>query len=220
MSIYDTLKEGPIIIDDLMPDYLVEKFQQHFYEYAHFSIGNLHEGTSEYSNEWVKEKKLDDTLYEQFQLSTNYVFAPKNIILKEYYHLYMLPLSLVCLRLGINFAFDRVFRCKANLQFRAPESSRGKFNFPHRDVEDVKEGGKMITALFYVNDCDGDTYLFNEKLEWDDFDKFKDLTIKKQISPKQGRIVLFDAEQFHAGSNPIESDFRMVINYNFSPFIY
>jgi hypothetical protein len=42
------------------------------------------------------------------------------------------------------------------------------------------------------------------------------LTIQQQISPKQGRCVIFDGNQVHAGMHPIATDYRTVINFNFS----
>ena len=59
------------------------------------------------------------------------------------------------------------------------------------------------TGIYYVNDCDGDTFLF---------DGTKEIA---KISPKKGRIVIFDGKTLHAGSHPYNSDFRMVINFNF-----
>ena len=59
------------------------------------------------------------------------------------------------------------------------------------------------TGIYYVNDCDGDTFLF---------DGTKEIA---KISPKKGRIVIFDGKTLHAGSHPYLSDFRMVINFNF-----
>ena len=36
-----------------------------------------------------------------------------------------------------------------------------------------------------------------------------------QVSPKQGRLIMFPARQYHAGSPP-KKDRRMLINFNFS----
>jgi hypothetical protein len=44
------------------------------------------------------------------------------------------------------------------------------------------------------------------------FDGTKEIA---KISPKKGRIVIFDGKTLHAGSHPYLSDFRMVINFNF-----
>ena len=62
----------------------------------------------------------------------------------------------------------------------------------------------MSTFLYYVNDSDGDTIFFNKNK--------KEI---KRVKPKKGTGVLFKSNTLHAGSNPINSDKRMVINYIF-----
>jgi len=72
---------------------------------------------------------------------------------------------------------------------------------------------RSYTAIYYANDSDGDTFIFNESY----LEKIEDiskLTIKKRVSPKKGRVVLFPANTLHAGSFPTEHEDRMVINYN------
>ena len=46
--------------------------------------------------------------------------------------------------------------------------------------------------------------------------KYNNLTIKKIVSPKQNKMVIFPAKTLHSGSHPINSTLRSVINYNFS----
>lgn len=91
-----------------------------------------------------------------------------------------------------------ILRCKANFQTQHKNKINGSHNTPHIDNEMPHYAG-----IYYVNDSDGDTFLFEDKKE-----------IAK-ISPKQGRIVIFNGLTLHAGSHPFENDFRMVINYNF-----
>jgi len=80
-------------------------------------------------------------------------------------------------------------------------------NNPHIDFA---EGfpHKHYTALYYVNDCDGDTFIFNETK------KSKDYTIKKRISPAKGKLCIFDGEHYHASSPPNIFDYRIVITVN------
>lgn len=61
------------------------------------------------------------------------------------------------------------------------------FNFPH------------IVCLYYVNDTDGDTFIYdtNKKM--------------KRISPKKNRAVIFDGSLYHASSLPTK-DKRVIIN--------
>ena len=80
------------------------------------------------------------------------------------------------------------------------------YNFPH--VDDA-EG--VLALLLYLNDCDGDTIIFNEKT----FDPDKGLTPHKRITPKRNRCVLFDPRYLHASTPPVESDYRLILNIVF-----
>jgi hypothetical protein len=82
-------------------------------------------------------------------------------------------------------------------------------NFPHID----KVTTCPFTAIYYVNDSDGDTLVFNETY---DKDKVYDtVTIKQNVSPKKGRLLIFNSDQLHTSSLPYMSDKRIVINLNF-----
>ena len=102
------------------------------------------------------------------------------------------------------------------------ELQRAKVNFnPQVNVSkdecmhphcDMNEGG--YTAIYYVNDSDGDTIIFNEKT-MDPILNGKELSIKKRIKNKRGRFVMFNQDYLHAGMPPTKSDYRVVINFNF-----
>ena len=66
-----------------------------------------------------------------------------------------------------------------------------------------------LTGIYYVNDSDGDTFIFNEKKSHSG-----EVTLKQRISPKKGSLVLFDANHLHAGNNPIDNYSRVVVNIN------
>ena len=93
-----------------------------------------------------------------------------------------------------------VFRIKANLQMQCESNKLEHHNTPHIDVSTIKH----YVAIYYVNDSDGKTILFN-----------KDNTVKIKVSPKKGRFLVFDGSILHTGSHPIKNKKRMVVNYNF-----
>jgi len=104
-----------------------------------------------------------------------------------------------------NIELDKLLRIKTNLVFKRVENSE-KYHTPHVDNEQ-----NHYTLLYYVNDSDGPTYLFDNKY---DGTKQK-LNLVERVQPKQGRAILFDGHYYHASSNPIKTDYRLVINYNF-----
>jgi hypothetical protein len=67
--------------------------------------------------------------------------------------------------------------------------------------------------LYYVNDSDGDTFLFNRTKKDGPIPKDSELEILKRVSPKKGRVVLFDGSRYHSSSGP-SKDVRCIINFN------
>ncbi len=108
----------------------------------------------------------------------------------------------------------QVERIKANLLLRSTApgvASQGvHYNTPHIDIPDV--GYKSL--LYYVKDSDGDTFIFNEKFN-DKVGDNKTLTVRKRVTPKKGRAVIFDSNTWHASSNPREHQNRVVLNLIF-----
>ena len=74
---------------------------------------------------------------------------------------------------------------------------------PHVDLDNRKH----LVALYYVCDSDGDTVIYNERKE------SKSYTIKQKVTPKQGRMVLFDGSLYHTAEQPL-NNVRCVVNYN------
>jgi hypothetical protein len=94
-----------------------------------------------------------------------------------------------------DYDFKSLIRSKANLQL-VSKSSDALYTTPHVDsLEDHK------VLIYYVNDCDGDTFIFQKD------------TVER-ISPKKGRFVLFDGSHYHAAGLAKESDFRINLNFN------
>jgi hypothetical protein len=101
-----------------------------------------------------------------------------------------------------------VRRIKINCLTRNGNSfTKDNYNIPHTD----EPNPEFLSLIYYVNDSDGDTFFFNESVG----EAVNGVTINSRISPKMGRAVIFDSRRFHAGSNPIESQSRFVINITF-----
>jgi len=94
-----------------------------------------------------------------------------------------------------------VVKCKVSMSL-TDVRFEGKYHTPHID----NGFDDQITALYYVNDSDGDTLFF------DDSGK-----ITKRVTPKKGTLVLWKGKVFHAKSSPIKATSRVVININLLP---
>ena len=73
-----------------------------------------------------------------------------------------------------------------------------------------------LSILYYVLDADGDTVLFentyepNLRPETPPPEQLKEV---KRVSPKQGRVVVFDGYRWHTATQP-KTGIRCVINSN------
>jgi len=100
----------------------------------------------------------------------------------------------------------QIIKVKFNLLTRS--SSSDEYHLPHTDID---EGEDCYSSVYYVNDSDGDTYLFNEFGPKES----NEITIRTRVSPKKGTLVVFDARRFHASSSPINNDVRIIMNVVF-----
>ena len=74
------------------------------------------------------------------------------------------------------------------------------------------ENEDHLVCLYYVMDSDGDTVFFDKMCESDERPSFKDCNIIKSVTPKQGRVVLFNGRRYHANNLP-QKHLRSVINF-------
>lgn len=134
----------------------------------------------------------------------------------------------------INFTIDQTLFSRSFLTTPIPEST-SRYDHIHVDLIEPH-----LVSLYYVNDADGDTVLFDQCIddyfERDDIktaldnvdfstpspgpleiidrlvDKSK-FTIYKTITPKKGRMVFFNGYRYHTSTRPT-SGHRIVINNN------
>jgi hypothetical protein len=104
----------------------------------------------------------------------------------------------------------KLARIKANITMPLSCFSEGEYYPPHKDFS--QNGG--ITAIYYVNDADGDT-LFFEEPETPKIDgAFKEIF---RLTPKKGTLIYFDNSVLHCGEPPKTSEIRALLNINFLP---
>ena len=120
-------------------------------------------------------------------------------VVSEYHELFKPLLQKVGLKVGIRNV--QVLQGRSFLQF--PVRERGEPDLPHIDIMDKIH----IVGLYYVVDSDGDTVIYNERKESETY------TIKQRVTPKQGRIVIFDGGLYHTAEQPLNNT-RCIVNYN------
>ena len=126
----------------------------------------------------------------------------RNYNVNSKYHEMMLPiLDSACEKIGFNYSKIFLGRSFLQLPLGLKDTKR---DTPHTDWNE-----KHLVVLYYVMDSDGDTVIYNEQ----DIPENKKLTVKKTVTPKQGRVVIFDGRYWHTAEQP-KYNTRLIINYN------
>lgn len=119
---------------------------------------------------------------------------------------FMLPMVYTALDKD-NKELKQILLARSFLQFPGTNSKK---NNPHVDLE-----SDHLVCLYYVNEADGDTVIYNETFQDISKDnlKLENLTILKQVSPKKGRVILFQGNHYHSSSTPT-TGLRCIINFD------
>lgn len=77
------------------------------------------------------------------------------------------------------------------------------------------------SALYYVDDSDGDTVIFNETYDEVSaeqsvlYTKENKFTIAKTTSPRKGRMIGFNGRHYHASMHPMKTSSRIAIAFSY-----
>lgn len=193
----------PLIIDNFLPE---------LYQKSIFDLLTGHELPWTFHQQSVSEYPLDKHYYTdqpiKEHIQFNHFFVRDDKILSDFYK-YIVPL-VAGYQAYSGGAALKMQRIKANLLMpqKGPTTHP-----PHTDgmrlVDGVYNCIGRKTLLYYVNDADGDTLLYNERFVGDPVGC---VTKKYSVSPKRGRAVIFDSNQIHSASSPVTSDSRIIIN--------
>ena len=116
---------------------------------------------------------------------------------------------------------------KLNLQFvknirnKINKTSPLNISYNASKLMHIDTGTNHIVIIYYINDSDGDTLLFTNKKGnsaesiKDNFNSVNtdDFELLQRVSPKKGRILIFNGNLYHYGEYPTKGN-RFVINYN------
>ena len=119
-----------------------------------------------------------------------------------YHHLFTPMLSKACQYLKMPEA--EILQGRSFLQFPLKNIDTSVVDTPHIDLD---EGFEHIVVLYYVIDSDGDTIIYNERTQSLTY------TEKQRVTPKQGRVVIFEGGQYHTAAQPTKGT-RCIVNYN------
>ena len=122
-------------------------------------------------------------------------------LVSDFHDLFIPMLELACGILEVPSA--KIIQGRSFLQFPLNLESTDD-DTPHIDLD---EGDRHIVVLYYVVTSDGDTVIYNERTESDTY------TVKQKVTPKQGRVVIFDGGLYHTAQQALKK-IRCIVNYN------
>ena len=150
-------------------------------------------------------KNITPNIFENFQFVHQFIIDGNYN--SEHIDLMLLVTKIAQEKYNLPLAVNRI---KANLCTLSSETNRNLHQTPH--IDNLSPHTVMI---YYVNDSDGDTFLFNEYFDRQNLLNINTLSVLKRIKPKKGRCIIFDGFQLHAGAYPITHNKRIVVNFNF-----
>ena len=121
------------------------------------------------------------------------------------------------LELKLNIRVTELIRLRLRLSPQFPGHTLDKFNPPHVDIMTTDP---FKTFVYYVDDSDGDTVIFDKLYEGGPnhtlvMKNQPDLKTLFRSTPKKGEGVYFDGRLYHAGNSPVKYTSRCIINFDF-----
>tara|TARA_B110000467_G_scaffold97730_1_gene88402 strand:+ start:462 stop:1055 length:594 start_codon:yes stop_codon:yes gene_type:complete len=107
-----------------------------------------------------------------------------------------------------------IYRARLGLIVRTPNKV---VHTPHIDYESEGVNEGYLNIVYYVNESDGDTYIFKNTESESVFKNiFKDFSLNDVVANtyKKNSLVMFDGTLWHSSSTPIHHNARMVMNLN------
>ncbi len=89
----------------------------------------------------------------------------------------------------------------------------------------IDYGFEHKTALLYLNTCDGNTVVYNEKYDHNSQISPVDylnnnlenkLSTLKEVEPIENRLAIFNGLHYHSSQRPINYPYRVILNINYN----
>jgi hypothetical protein len=117
--------------------------------------------------------------------------------------------------IGIDTICDEIYQARGFIHFPLILELRREYDNIHIDL-----AFEHLIVLYYVNDTDGDTFIFDKTTDYKNInlasvETQSELNIIKRVSPKKGRALVFNGNRYHSSSGPTK-DIRCIINFDIS----
>lgn len=187
-------KGGILVIDDFIDKNYQEKIKENLMGDTDFPWYYIDDVTAAYEDDNQGRPGLSHVYIE-------YNDDGSSEIVSDFHELFVPLLNKACSVLQVPTA--KIIQGRSFLQFPLNLSS-SEDDTPHIDLD---EGERHIVVLYYVVTSDGDTVIYNERTESDTY------TVKQKVTPKQGRVVIFDGGLYHTAQQALKKH-RCIVNYN------
>lgn len=106
-----------------------------------------------------------------------------------------------------------IYQARAFIHFPLVPELRREHDNIHIDL-----AFEHLIVLYYVNDTDGDTFIFDKTTDFKNVkmasvENESELKVIKRVTPKKGRALVLNGNRYHASSGPTK-DIRCIINFD------
>jgi hypothetical protein len=206
------IKDEILVVEDVVPKLfqkaIIERVQgdNHFPWFLLHRIGHPDHYGLGTTPVYIDPNITDDVGFFHMAFDGNFV--------SPHYDFFRTILEFFAEKSGI--PIGRMLRVRLRYTHKGIGHSESKYAPPHVDFY---SSSPYSTFVYYVNDSDGDTIIFDKI-----FDSGKEqydpvfsepLPELLRITPKQGSGLFFNGHRYHAGNYPVTQSSRIVINFDF-----
>lgn len=184
----DILKDV-VILDDFIPDTVVDEFYNYISNNVSWTYQSNISGVEGPTNEMLKSYSgfVTNGQHPLSNIILNYILKEVNLPLNPIIHRIRM-----CLTQKTYTKLDTISPMHVDL------------SIPH------------LTIVFYANDNDGETVIFDKIIENQyDIDQLNLPPVLQRVKSKRGRAVIFNGKYLHSGSISSDVD-RFILNINIS----
>ena len=189
------MTELPIILDDLIEEELQNQIEDAMFD-CNWSF--MMDNTLSYNASLmgIKYRKFLNPF--EYDISPSIIAHPQTN--QKIFKLFNPIIEKTCNH--INFNLEEISRRIAGIQGVQVIRKQNKVCNIH-----TNQKTPHLVLLYYVNDADGETLLFDKTIDDIDddamyLDERYEFNVVNKIMPKQGRILLFDGRTYHSASSP------------------
>ena len=188
----DSKLKETLVIDDIVPSDRQNEFLQNILKAPWYFLNDMSYNNSKHPSYGFTSVFKD----------------PFKGVVSPFYELVSVPIINALIEKE-NLEINDIYFNRAFIQVPLAENFHKGTNGVHVDLP--KE---HIACVYYVNDADGDTVIYEQNII-DTPTGTDNVTLVEhaRVTPKKGRLVMFDGRRYHCSSQP-KNGYRCIINFD------